>query len=509
MYFDFAKINVASKAPSVVWVPPEGIEDRLDAYPYDVRFLTPLQRLFEWNLGRLTTISELAKFVRCGPFGSNLLAEGYSQSGVCVIRPFNISDWSISTDRLVFLPEQECHIRGLHIYKNNTLIFARVGNIAVGCIPNRPYKFTISPNIIAAEIKDSNNSYYLCAFLNSKYGVCQLERALKVVAQPTISTDTVRNLRIPISDRRIQDYIGAKVELADRCRAEAATRFKRVQTCLAEVLGVDPFQKINVTPFTEDTFQVLSIRPPCSVVAPKGLMGMIGAHCYEPIHIAVEAMLDDAGVRQRSFTEIAVEVVNGFDCREFIESGTPYIKVADLKPGRLEKSKAQKVAINPTDIPKKQRIRNGDLLITRKGSYGICASVMNNDEDVIISSEIIRVRLNSEFNADYVAAFLNSEFGHSKFDRVATGTMMLGISHGNLADIRIPWIDTDSQKLVATEHRLWRQALETAEHLISEAKSDIEALIEGTLDTNAILSGKLKPPTWETINESLGSGTDE
>jgi len=68
---------------------------------------------------------------------------------------------------------------------------------------------------------------------------------------------------------------------------------------------------------------------------------------------------------------------------------------------------------------------------------------------------------------------------------------------------------THSQKLVATEHRLWRQTLEAAECLIFEAKSDIEALIEGTLDTNAILSSKLKSPTWEAINESLGSGTDE
>ena len=32
-----------------------------------------------------------------------------------------------------------------------------------------------------------------------------------------------------------------------------------------------------------------------------------------------------------------------------------------------------------------------------------------------------------------------------------------------------------------------------------EAKADVEALIDGTLDTNAILSGKLKPPTEREV----------
>jgi hypothetical protein len=36
-----------------------------------------------------------------------------------------------------------------------------------------------------------------------------------------------------------------------------------------------------------------------------------------------------------------------------------------------------------------------------------------------------------------------------------------------------------------------------------ESKSIVEALIEGKLDTDAILSGKLKAPTWEDIEKEL------
>ena len=45
--------------------------------------------------------------------------------------------------------------------------------------------------------------------------------------------------------------------------------------------------------------------------------------------------------------------------------------------------------------------------------------------------------------------------------------------------------------------------LSMANEYVLDAKSNVEALIEGKLDTAAILSGKLKAPTWEDIEKEL------
>jgi hypothetical protein len=47
------------------------------------------------------------------------------------------------------------------------------------------------------------------------------------------------------------------------------------------------------------------------------------------------------------------------------------------------------------------------------------------------------------------------------------------------------------------------QLTEQAKDLISEAKSDAEKLIEGKLDTEGIISERIKVPTWEDIQTKM------
>ncbi len=361
---------------------------------------------------------------------------------------------------------------------------------------NKP--FLTEKIIVARGVSKKANTGYVTAFLRTGMGYLQIQRRLGGLTANYTPYDFGK-VKIPIPDRRIQDYIGTKVELAERCRAKAFNHLDHAKDLLKKVLGLDPFKIPGLQNLTNDNFKVFSLLPACSLVYPSRLIGMIAAHCYEPIHLAVERALTQAGIKQKSFADIMIEVANGFDCRDFAESGTRYIKVANLHHGRVIHGSCQYVRINVDDVPSRQRVHNGDLLITRKGSFGICAGAVREDERAIISSEIIRVRLKKDFDADFIAFFLNSVFGRSKFDRLATGTMMQGISHGNLDEIRLPCINNEDQKKVADVVRKWRAALEAADRLVDEAKTDVEALIEGTLDTDAILAGRLKPPTMEEI----------
>ena len=81
---------------------------------------------------------------------------------------------------------------------------------------------SISPNIIIAQPDTKKaDSHYLYAFSASYYGIMQLQRQLKEVAQPTTSTDAVRGLKIVKPEMNAQKYIGDKVRQAERLRAWA------------------------------------------------------------------------------------------------------------------------------------------------------------------------------------------------------------------------------------------------------------------------------------------------
>jgi hypothetical protein len=66
-------------------------------------------------------------------------------------------------------------------------------------------------------------------------------------------------------------------------------------------------------------------------------------------------------------------------------------------------------------------------------------------------------------------------------------------------DILVPMISHEQQ--VAIDRNV-RHALDLryqAAQLVKDAKSDVEALIEGRLDVGGIVAGRVKPPTWDEI----------
>lgn len=70
--------------------------------------------------------------------------------------------------------------------------------------------------------------------------------------------------------------------------------------------------------------------------------------------------------------------------------------------------------------------------------------------------------------------------------------------------ILLPNISKTDRKKIGEQLRNHDLLIDRANTLIKEAKSDVEKLIEGKLDTKGIISGRIKGPTWEDIRCALG-----
>src|SRR3989344_8587052 len=171
----------------------EGVQ-RLDAEYYQPEYLEIKNKLLKLKSQYLLNFS---KFVRCGPFGSNLLCETYIPDGVVVIRPFNLNSLNANSGDLVSINKQDCMNQHLNIYSNEDVFFSRVGDVRFGIAQGFTGEITISPNIVAVRTNEKLDPYFLTLFLGTKYGYLQVLRGLKVVAQPTIQTEDVRKILIP------------------------------------------------------------------------------------------------------------------------------------------------------------------------------------------------------------------------------------------------------------------------------------------------------------------------
>lgn len=201
----------------------EDATGRIDSSFFEKRFIELRKMAATWE-----RLDSHARSIVCGPFGSNLLNDNYVEQGIPMVRPFNLRNGRIDAGEVALVEEDFIERTGLKTFGRGTLMFARVGDIGAGISLSE--KVTISPNIIAAELDGSIDPYFVGVFANTRFGQLQLEAGMKVVAQPTISTDAIRALRIPhlgpVFQKRISDFFHLSVDAQDagkRLLVEAET----------------------------------------------------------------------------------------------------------------------------------------------------------------------------------------------------------------------------------------------------------------------------------------------
>jgi len=68
-------------------------------------------------------------------------------------------------------------------------------------------------------------------------------------------------------------------------------------------------------------------------------------------------------------------------------------------------------------------------------------------------------------------------------------------------DVLVLMVETPAQERIGRLARAALELMRRATMLVAQAKGDVEALIEGTRDVDAILAGKLKAPAADDIPE--------
>lgn len=455
-----------------VKVSSDDMKDRLDANFYRPEYLEIEHKLEQ--LGS-TTLGSLCNGVECGPFGGNAIADDlYAEQGIAFIRPVNISSHVFDESSLVKVPEQLLIDNKLKIYNGTNLYFGRVGDPCVAVIDR---KTSISPNIIVAKTNaELADPYYLWAFGACTFGLKQLLRQLKTVAQPTTSTDAVRNLNVFNASLDAQKYIGNKVRQAEQLRAWA----KQVVTSLRR-----EFENLYRPISHYDSFKRMSYP-----IRPDQLFEVLTPASYPP-HIE-KYFEENPNV---TLGEICSQIYIGktlasVESREGVKQATSrscsglFLK----QPMNLVERKG-----NVDPLAKK------DILLTNaahdKNYIGKDVSFNHSDELILPSAKVLVIRLKEcGIPASYVHAYLMTEAGYTQWQAIVRG-ISAGIHPSDVARIRIPVPDNRAQleTMAIKADDLYIQAglaQEVSRLLTIAAKTLVEALIEGQLNVQQLIQAQ-------------------
>jgi type I restriction enzyme S subunit len=453
-----------------VKIKPHILEHRLDCSFYNPLGLSATQKLHSTvEVKKLSELIDQKRKITNGVRGPEWATSAYK-----LIRLQDCNHWIVNSDDAATISKNQFEENRRCKLKINDIVVAiggYIGNAAV--VVNQCEAVIGQHSAVLPEPEQAGaDSRFLVAYLNSKFAEAIFSRYVSGTVQAGINLEDLRDLPAPRPSRDVQKYIGDKVRQAERLRAWE----KSLQTKLDSF--VQRYQPEQKTPSNL-----------ASMVSPDLLTDMLTATTYRDHYIKNQKNLRSRA-KTTSIFHFLRSVTNGFDERDELAEGLPYVKVADVNAGYINLKNAPKIRVSALDdASPKQKPRQGDLLLTRKGTFGVAAVVME-ATDFLCSSEVFSCKPKKTEFMPILAWFLNSSAGNMQFWQFSTGTTMPGINQGNLGSILVPDfsdVDLDGfNSLYEQRHK----AKKNSELLTETAKLLVEALIEGQLTEAELIAAE-------------------
>ena len=439
------------------------LDYRLDSGFYRPEYLEMTHKLIEMGA---VTLNSLTKHIACGPFGGNAIADDlYAEHGVSFIRPINISASTFDDTSLVRAPKSLLIENKLKLYQGENLYFGRVG---VPCVALIEGETSISPNIIIAQPDTKKTDpAYLYAFSASYYGIKQLQRQLKEVAQPTTSTDAVRELKVlsPVLDA--QKYIGDKVRQAERLRAWA----KELETSFTDAL----------TNAVGESFEDRSTDKKYARAKGHEVSYTLNPGAFNEERLRVQRyLLEHNGKWIRELATISGNTTSDE------HHNTPYIGLDAIQSNscKLEPSTIEKSDITGTC----RLLREGPVIAKLRPYLNKVTYIPSFLNGAAGSTELLCVTPLDNISGWYLYGLLKSELVLKQLRPLATGATHPRIDQYDIYNLVVPLLNNQKQLGELLEKA--QKAYFYSGYLTQAAKFLVEVLIEGLLTEQQLIDAE-------------------
>ena len=311
-----------------------------------------------------------------------------------------------------------------------------------------------------------NSKEILPSFLNyfarSYFGVSYIRAKSVVTTMATIDQGTLYNLPVicPPVEKQIE-LVAAMDEERSHRKQKLAESDQLISSIDAEILKILQInQTINIPERKYFSVSNSSIKN-----------SRFDAFFFQPHLISADLLIRNYKSGITELSEIlSMEPINGIDSRKYVAFGERYLRVKNIKPFEIKTDDIVYVENNLSVKQRKINLLENDILITRKGSFGICTKVDKSVTDCLISSEIILLRISktSPYEVDFLVAWLNSSIIQSILNRHKSGAIMGHLTQDVIKQLPVPNISKNLQHQIISEVKHRRSE---AQRLRSEAET--------------------------------------
>lgn len=384
-----------------------------------------------WNWVKLRTLVENPKQdLIDGPFGSNLKADEYVDSGIPVFKIQNIKANRFVEKNLNYVTTAKAASLSRHSFRKGDLIITKLGD-PLGLCCKVPDKFEYG--IIVADLMRLRPSpkkvfdKYLINVINSEIVQSQFKNITKGTTRPRVNLTIVRDIEIPLPSIEEQQQIIFKIEAL----------FSELDKTVEELQTAKQQLKVYRQAVLKWAFE-------------GKLTNENVKKCELPDSwkwVKIEYLLSD---RKRGMSTGPFGTM--LKKHEHQKVGIPVLGIENIGEGVFQMP--NKIFVTPDKAIelKNFKVKENDIIISRSGTVGEICIVPPYMDEAIISTNLIKVSLNNNVIQPkyFVYLFQGGQVRQQVFN-LCKGSSRTFLNQTILSTLDFPYCSTEEQQQIIEE----------------------------------------------------------
>ncbi len=348
-----------------------------------------------------------------------------------------------------------------------------VGRMAVASVAPKGFEGNINQHVCVIRTGNKKISEKLAAFLNSDIGEKLASRRATGGTRPALDYPALLSIPI-IEDTRLLEITSKVVNQKKQNEAEAEKLLSSIDDYLLNELG------INLPELPKNNLKVRMFIKTLNEISNNRFDPFFHQNYFDNLYIAIAK----SKYKSTPLKKVISKCIKGVEVgsSEYVQEGIPFVRVADISDFSINFESADKKISEKKykELQSYYQPKIGEILYSKDGTIGFCI-VVEKLEDYVLSSGILRINCNDNFNNYFLKYILSSKLYKQIANRVSIGTVIKHLTIEDWLKIPIPVPPPDKQIEIA-EHisglRLQAQQLkDKTQDLLKKASEEIEKIL--------------------------------
>lgn len=471
------------------WISPDRLDDRMDAKPFQRAILDCIDKTLNcgYPIEKLGD-DAVTTFINRGVNGA---VDNQTSTKLLKTRHVRAGYTEFET---AYLPDDKsARLGSKKLRKGDVLLTSTgLGTIGRASLYISNDKATVDNHVTIIRTNPNQLSEgLLTAFLNSKYGIALSNFGTTgSTGQLELSKGKISSFKVPLPPQGLQKYVGDKCKLATVVRIEGEKSLTQAIKMFNDILSVGDID------FATSQY---------SWTKGENIFDRITSQFYLPRYFDLEEHLRGLGhAIVRMSKMLRRSPIRTSTPERDSSAKIPCLLTSDIDPQDIRINQPSLWVTESTHSRHAGKLEEYDVIYSSVGPpVGEAAIVLPEYLPACVGGDVSVIRTNGDAHPGFVCLYLNSIFGQMQNDRYSRGIRQRRVYPSDIENFLIPKIDDKDQAAIGGLVIKYQRLKDASSKLIDKAVSDAEKLIEGELDTDAIMSGKLKAPTWEDIEKEL------